>query len=114
MQSPVDTKHLGLHAKFLLIDNDIAIIGSANLDPRSLVLNTEFNLVIESTELNRRLRDFIQVDFDPRNAWDLQLQPNGSLHWVGDDEVKTSQPANSAIQRIENWILSAMPIEQEM
>ncbi|MDP4645209.1 MAG: phospholipase D family protein [Opitutales bacterium] len=114
MQSPVDTKHLGLHAKFMLIDDTLAIIGSANLDPRSLVLNTEMNLVVESAELNGHLREFIRVDFDQRNAWDLQLQPDGSLHWVADDEVHTSQPANSAIQRIENWILSAMPIEREM
>ncbi|MDP4878501.1 MAG: hypothetical protein NWR36_01325, partial [Opitutales bacterium] len=74
----------------------------------------EMNLVVESAELNGHLREFIRVDFDQRNAWDLQLQPDGSLHWVADDEVHTSQPANSAIQRIENWILSAMPIEREM
>lgn len=42
------------HSKLLLIDDDYALIGSANLDPRSLRLN--FELVVEVFE-----RDFVAV-----------------------------------------------------
>ena len=35
-----------VHSKLLLIDNDYALVGSANLDPRSLRLNFEFNVEI--------------------------------------------------------------------
>mgnify|MGYP001199984514 CR=1 FL=1 len=35
-----------VHSKLLLLDDDYALIGSANLDPRSLRLNFEFNVEI--------------------------------------------------------------------
>lgn len=35
-----------VHSKFLLIDNEYALVGSANIDPRSLRLNFEFNVEI--------------------------------------------------------------------
>jgi cardiolipin synthase len=34
------------HAKLIVIDDRVALIGSANLDPRSLRLNFEFNLEV--------------------------------------------------------------------
>jgi len=35
-----------VHSKLLLIDNEYALVGSANIDPRSLRLNFEFNVEI--------------------------------------------------------------------
>ena len=40
-----------VHSKFLLVDDEFALIGSANLDPRSLKLNFEFNLEVFDREL---------------------------------------------------------------
>ncbi len=114
MRTPVDDKHLGLHGKFALIDQQYTIVGSANLDPRSLRLNTELNVIIESEELNAHLRRDLELDFDLRNAWHLQAQPDGSIHWVSDDAVLKEQPAVSPLQRLENWFLRALPIEGEM
>ncbi len=48
------------------LSGETQFIGSSNLDPRSLKLNTEVGLMIESTELNTRLRGAITVDFEPR------------------------------------------------
>ena len=114
MQTPVDEKHLGLHAKFLIVDDTITFVGSANLDARSLRLNTEMGLLIESAELNREIREFIKVDFDKRNAWHLQPQPDGSIRWVSDDESLSRQPADSHLQRLGNWFIGMLPIEGEM
>ncbi|HAD04167.1 MAG TPA: cardiolipin synthase [Desulfuromonas sp.] len=44
-----------VHSKFLLVDDDFALIGSANLDPRSLRLNFEFNLEVYDRRLTRQL-----------------------------------------------------------
>lgn len=112
--SPVDEKTLGLHAKLILIDQEYSFIGSANLDPRSLHLNTEIGLLIQSTELNQRLREKLEVDFHKRNAWHLQVADDGGIIWVADDIVLDSQPADSAFQRLEDWFLSILPIEGEM
>lgn len=114
MQQPVADKHLGLHGKILLIDDHLSFIGSANLDPRSLQLNTEMGLLINSKELNGLVREVVALDFDQRNAWHLQAQADGMLNWVGDDAVLNKQPAESALQRLEDWFLSILPIEDEM
>lgn len=114
MEEPVGDKHLGLHSKLLLIDNHLSYIGSANLDPRSLRLNTEMGLLIKSTEFNRLLREVVALDFHQRNAWHLQMQADGNLNWVADDAVLDEQPAESTLQRLEDWFLSILPIEDEM
>jgi putative cardiolipin synthase len=114
MVPPVDAKHLGLHAKAILLDDDLSFVGSANLDPRSLRLNTEMGLLVRSRELNRQLREAFGVDFDRRNAWRLEGLPDGSVRWVGDDQVLTVQPAESTWQRLEDWFFSGLPIRNEM
>ncbi len=44
-----------VHSKLLLIDDHYVLIGSANLDPRSLRLNFEFNLEVYDRRLNQEL-----------------------------------------------------------
>lgn len=114
MLMPVDEKHLGLHAKLLLIDDQYAFIGSANLDPRSLHLNTEIGLMIDSPEINRHLRELLTLDFHLRNAWHVQQSDNGEMIWVADDMTLTGQPADSDFQLLEDWFLGILPIEEKM
>jgi putative cardiolipin synthase len=89
-------------------------IGSTNLDPRSLNLNTEMGLLIKSSEFNKLVREVVALDFHQRNAWHLQAHEDGSLRWVADDTVLDEQPAESTLQRLEDWFLSILPIEDEM
>lgn len=114
MRIPVEDKKLGLHAKLLLIDREHTFVGSANLDPRSLRLNTEIGLMIQSPDLNQRLRDLLEIDFNKRNAWHLKVSDSGDMTWVADDMQLDSQPADSLFQRLEDWFLSTLPIEGEM
>lgn len=114
MEEPIGSKHLGLHSKLLLIDNDLSFIGSANFDPRSLRLNTEMDLLIKSREFNRLIREVVAIDFHQSNAWHLQVQADGRLAWVAEDTVLHEQPAESALQVLEDWFLSILPIEDEM
>lgn len=68
-----------LHAKALILDQHLALIGSANMDNRSFRLNFEASTFIESTEFNRSLshvfhqllancRELSQEDVD-RQRW---------------------------------------------
>lgn len=43
------------HGKSVLIDDDISVVGSFNIDMRSAYLDTELMLVIDSPEINRQL-----------------------------------------------------------
>lgn len=52
-----------LHAKVLRVDDDWATVGSSNLDPLSLVLNLEGNLVIKDRAFVRTLSASLDEDF---------------------------------------------------
>ncbi|MDH3333583.1 MAG: phospholipase D-like domain-containing protein, partial [Gammaproteobacteria bacterium] len=114
MLTPVGRKMLALHAKALIIDDDRIFIGSANLDPRSLRINTEMGFLVVSEQFNQKLRIALEDDFSAANAWQLKLQEDGSVYWVADDHTLESQPATSFMQRIEDWFFSHLPIEGEL
>jgi cardiolipin synthase len=44
-----------LHGKVALVDHEWSTVGSSNLDPLSLALNLEANLIIRDPALNRHL-----------------------------------------------------------
>lgn len=114
MEAPVADKRLGLHAKFMLMDDDRVFIGSSNLDPRSLKLNTEVGLMVHSAELNRLLRQSIQVDFLPRNAWSVRLDGDRELVWIGEEKTLHRPPADSVFQQLEDWFMGLLPIDGQM
>lgn len=64
-------KHLCVHAKSFVIDDKIAWIGSFNLDPRSVHLNTEVGLVIWDADVAKAIKDNILRDMAPRNSWTI-------------------------------------------
>ena len=114
MLTPLGSKKLALHAKALIIDNDKVFVGSANLDPRSLRINTEMGFLVVSDQFNQKVRKALEGDFLTANAWRLELQEGGRVYWVADDHTLESQPATSFMQRIEDWFFSHLPIEGEL
>ncbi len=52
-----------LHAKVLRVDDEWATVGSSNLDPLSLVLNLEGNVVIKDRSFVRTLSAALEEDF---------------------------------------------------
>ncbi len=50
-----------IHSKLLLIDGQYALIGSANLDPRSLRLNYELGVELFSTDVNQQLAQYVMA-----------------------------------------------------
>lgn len=114
MQAPVDARILGLHAKTLVLDDDQVFIGSTNLDPRSLRINTEVGLWIHSPGLNHDLRQQLSIDLLPANAWHLALAEDGNIVWQSGQQTLTRQPASSFYLRMENWFFGLLPIEAQM
>ncbi|MFC1883586.1 phospholipase D-like domain-containing protein, partial [Thermodesulfobacteriota bacterium] len=58
-----------LHAKSMVIDDELLFIGSYNLDPRSENINTEAGIVIRDRKLAVLLRKNIKKDMAPHNSW---------------------------------------------
>ena len=114
MQTPLEDKMLALHAKLMLVDKDKVFIGSANFDPRSLRMNTETGLLIDSEELAQQVHDAIFIDFLPQNSWHLQIEESGQVQWVSDEQKLDHIPSQSFMQSIEDWFFAHLPIEGEM
>jgi len=64
-----DRFSVGHHAKSMVVDDRIACIGSANLSPRSLTLNSEIAVFIEDEVFAKELRQNIERDTRPQNSW---------------------------------------------
>lgn len=60
---------IGLHAKSMVIDNRIGVIGTHNFDPRSENYNTESAVVIDDAAFAQALAASIRRDTSPENAW---------------------------------------------
>ena len=67
-----------LHMKMLLIDDDLAIVGSSNMDARSYFLNFEVDLVVYSGPILAKLRAVAETERDasaPVSPDDLKRRP---------------------------------------
>lgn len=66
----------GLHAKSMVVDGRITVIGTFNLDPRSANLNTECFAVIYSGEIASGVLKGMEEEFKPENSWETTLESN--------------------------------------
>lgn len=64
-----NTPIFGLHAKSMVIDEEIAVIGTFNFDPRSSNLNTECLSIIYSQPVAFQLKRTMEKEFQEENAW---------------------------------------------
>lgn len=97
LQASIDYQPVfGLHAKSMIVDGEITVIGTFNLDPRSANLNTECLAIIHSEEVTQRVLQGMNEEFKPENAWETTLQFNP------DSEVNT-------LKRVKTWTRKILP-----
>jgi phosphatidylserine/phosphatidylglycerophosphate/cardiolipin synthase-like enzyme len=70
---------VGLHAKAMVIDDEVTVIGSHNFDPRSDRYNTESGFIIFDRALADKVRASILRDIDADNAWVVAKRPRTQL-----------------------------------
>jgi putative cardiolipin synthase len=63
-----------LHAKSMILDDEIFLVGSMNLDPRSIKLNTEILSVIHSKELAEIESQVFDKIRKPQNVFTLSIE----------------------------------------
>jgi cardiolipin synthase A/B len=68
-----------LHAKTMTIDGEWAMVGSANMDNRSLALNNEISLVAYDREVAGRLHRIFEEDLANSRSIDAQTWRSRSL-----------------------------------
>ena len=62
---------MGLHAKSMVVDGKVGVVGTHNFDPRGDIYNTESAVVIGDPAFARRLTASIERDMAPGNAWTI-------------------------------------------
>jgi putative cardiolipin synthase len=100
-----------LHAKAFIVDREQVFVGSLNLDPRSMNLNTELGFVVESRELAEMLSKQFEELLQPIYSYRLTLDPSdGDLVWTSEEngkEVRHRQdPEVGFWRRFSTWFLS--------
>ena len=113
---PTDSK-LTLHSKVATVDRERMFVGSFNLDPRSLYLNTEMGVAVDSKQLAGDMASSI-LESLPETAYKLELSPKGKLQWLlqtaGVQEIITTEPQSSLWRRFRTKLMSLLPIEEQM
>jgi putative cardiolipin synthase len=106
---------LTLHTKGVLIDNKKLFVGSLNLDPRSIDINTEMGLLINSREMGERVNEEIRKRIE-NIAYRVKMDDEGHLSWHatidGREVVETKEPQTSAWDRFKAWFLKIAPERQ--
>lgn len=107
--------HLTLHTKGILIDRSRVFVGSLNLDPRSIDINTEMGILIDSGDLAARLTEH-SLSRIPDMAWRVEYDDDGRIRWratiAGREVIETREPQTSAWKRFQAWLLKIAPERQ--
>lgn len=123
---PFGSSRASLHAKTMVFDRKRFFVGSMNLDPRSVSLNTEIGTVIDSEPMSAEaVRQFKRVL--PLYAWRLALEEQeswrGTSHkliwqdasrWPPETISEEREPEASSWRRFQAWFASFLPIESQL
>jgi putative cardiolipin synthase len=106
---------LTLHTKAALIDERSTFVGSLNLDPRSIDINTEMGVLIDATALAEPLTQRFKQRL-PDLAYKLELDDRGNILWRttidGKEVVETSEPLASGGRKFNAWVQKIAPESQ--
>jgi putative cardiolipin synthase len=107
-----------LHAKSFVFDRRTVFVGSLNLDPRSIQLNTEVGIVFENAQLAAELTDRLEQNLT-EVAYRVELAPSGSgLRWSthegGELVQRTAEPECGFWRKLSVECLALLPIENQL
>jgi putative cardiolipin synthase len=104
-----------MHTKLILIDRRYLFVGSLNLDPRSIKINTEMGVLIDAPDLVSQMAIGVD-DSIPKFSYHVVRSKQGSLLWEGEINgqkvTETSEPLSSGWRRFKAWVLKLAPDSQ--
>ena len=103
--APIRGRPISLHAKALVGDRSRCFIGSLNLDPRAMRINTESGLLIDSPELAGKLLEILRSIALSDDALEVVTDDKDRLQWRSSSgEMLAREPASSLGKRILSFI----------
>ncbi|WP_253286206.1 phospholipase D family protein [Ruegeria sp. HKCCD6157] len=108
----------GLHSKAFAVDDRYLFVGSFNWDPRSVNINTEMGILIDSPALTAQTMGALD-DVLPAYTYHVTLEQAGQLKWTTRDDDGNvleyeSEPTGSAWDHIVSGFLSILPIGSQL
>jgi putative cardiolipin synthase len=106
-----------LHTKAFVIDRRYLFVGSLNFDPRSVHINTEMGIVLDSPGIAASALDRLFQAL-PAHAYRLRLDADGDIEWVAQENntevVYRTEPHTSFWRRFSVGFLRLLPIEGQL
>ncbi|NIO11875.1 MAG: phospholipase D family protein [Deltaproteobacteria bacterium] len=122
----VQSSKLSLHAKVVVFDTEKVFVGTLNLDPRSIDLNTEVGILVHSPALARKITKDLEVDFQAQNSWKVELETipvqntnevETYVVWIAEKDGKEKryyrEPAGFWL-KVKAAVLSLLPVEDQL
>jgi len=109
-----------VHAKVFVLDGQRVFVGSMNFDHRSLRLNTEIGLLIDSPEIAQQVATRFDTLAQPTNSYIPQLgSPDAAgkpkLTWRTEENGKmvelATEPMGDLLRGIQANLLTLLPID---
>ena len=104
-----------LHTKLIFVDRRYLFVGSLNLDPRSIDINAEMGLLIDSAEMTGSFAEA----FDDRIqsfAYRVEVNSIGRLEWRGlidgVEVIERNEPQAGLWLRFKAWVMRIGPESQ--
>ena len=117
------TSKASLHTKAFVVDRELVAIGSFNVDPRSIALNTEIVILVESPELAAQVLAYMDEGVQPENSYRVVLETDAEtgserLVWIteidGEEVRYYSEPKVGLWRRFSTWFMGLLPIEKHL
>lgn len=112
------SEHFGLHAKVFVVDRQRVFVGSMNFDRRSLSVNTEIGVIIDSPQIAQTIAARFEAIVQPTNSYRLTLQPEAAgktVRWTtkvdGKETTFVAEPDVDTGKRTLIQVLSLLPLD---
>lgn len=111
---PIKSKFISLHTKAFVLDERWVLLGSLNIDPRSININTEHMLIIDCPALAKQLIINFNTMISPENSYSVTLNAKNRLCWNSTAGEHKIQPASGLRQRWTNFFWRWIPVENQL
>jgi putative cardiolipin synthase len=105
----------GLHAKVFVVDRERVFVGSMNFDQRSLDVNTEIGIIVDSPKVADDVVKRFDRIIEPANSYRVTLRADGGIEWTTKENGRTvsvdHEPDVEASQLALIDLLSLLPID---
>jgi putative cardiolipin synthase len=112
------SSHSTLHAKVIVLDRRFVFLSSMNLDPRSIRLNTEMGLWIDSPQLAGEIVQRFDDATKPENSYHVVRNTDSKLEWIsasgGVAQRYDDEPDTTAEKRIRARLAQLLPLQDQL